>query len=236
MNLILLFENELGEDGKRVRLGDRRWVYVRDVHRARVGDELCVGLMNGRIGRGRVLRLDEKGLELEVELSEDPPQPLPVTLILALPRPPVLKRVLISATSMGVKRIVLINPRRVDRSFWSSSALRPDALREQLILGLEQARDTLMPEVLQRPRFRPFVEDELPALVDGGRALVAHPDAGVPCPTGLDEPVTLAVGPEGGFSDYEIEKLEICGFSKIDLGPRILRVETAVPALLAKLF
>jgi len=237
MNLILLFENDFsGESGKRVRLRGRRWLYVRDVHRAAVGDELCVGLLNGRIGRGHVLRLDEAGLEMEVELNEDPPRPLRLTLILALPRPLVLKRVLISVTSMGVKRIVLVNPRRVDRSFWSSSALQAEALREQLILGLEQARDTLMPEVLLRPRFRPFVEDELSALVDGGRALIAHPGAGVPCPTGLAEPVTLAVGPEGGFSDYEVEKLEGHGFSKIDLGPRILRVETAVPALLAKLF
>lgn len=235
MNLILLFPEDFEADD-RVVLTGRRARYVREVHRARPGDRLCVGRVDDRIGTGVVRSLCVDHVELDVELEHPPPPPLPATLVLALPRPLVLKRVLIAVTSLGIKRVVLINPRRVDKSFWSSTALRPEAIREQLVLGLEQARDTRLPEVWQRPRFRPFVEDELPALAADGLGLIAHPGAGLPCPRQVSDPVTLAVGPEGGFSDYEVEAFEAVGFERIGLGERILRVETAVPALLARLF
>ncbi|OHB25989.1 MAG: 16S rRNA (uracil(1498)-N(3))-methyltransferase [Desulfuromonadaceae bacterium GWC2_58_13] len=235
MNLILLFNEDFTDDG-RVRLAGRRLRHVLDVHRAEVGQELCVGLAGGMIGRGRVRRLDNETLEMTVAFDRQPPRPLPVTLLLALPRPKVLKRVLLAATSMGVKRIVLMNCFRVEKSFWKSPALAGDRLREPLVLGLEQARDTMLPEVLLRPRFKPFVEDELPALCADTTCLAAHPVAAAPCPRDLSGPVTLAIGPEGGFIPYEIDKLAERGFTPIFLGERILRVETAVPAVLSKLF
>ncbi|WP_298035885.1 16S rRNA (uracil(1498)-N(3))-methyltransferase [uncultured Desulfuromonas sp.] len=236
MNLILLFEEDFLPDGRQVRLTGRRLEHVRTVHRAKTGDELTVGLLGGRIGSGRVLRLDKEALEMEVALDRDPPPPLPLTLLLALPRPKVLRRTLQTAASMGVKRIVLLNAYRVEKSYWQSPMLGEEALREQLVLGLEQARDTALPEIELRPRFKPFVEDELPALAGGTRALVAHPAAAGPCPRASEEPVTLAIGPEGGFIPYEVEKLSECGFAPVTLGERILRVEAAVPALLSRLF
>jgi RsmE family RNA methyltransferase len=235
MNLILLFSEDFVAPD-RVLLIERRLRHVLEVHRAAVGQSLCVGKAGGMIGTGRVLRLDEDGLELAVTFEREPPPPLPVTLLLALPRPKVLKRVLLTATSLGVKRIVLLNSFRVEKSFWKSPALVGEALREPLILGLEQARDTVLPEVLLKPLFKPFVEDELPALSAGSTCLVAHPRAEFPCPRGIAGPVTLAVGPEGGFIPYEIEKLQAAGFVPCDLGERILRVETAVTTVLARLF
>ena len=235
MNLILLFpEDFVATD--RVLLSGRRLRHVLEVHRAAVGQCLCVGEAGGRIGRGEVLRLDDDGLELAVTFEREPPPPLPVTLLLTLPRPKVLKRVLLAATSLGVKRIVLMNSFRVEKSFWKSPALVGEGLREPLILGLEQARDTVLPEVLLKPLFKPFVEDELPALSAGTLRLVAHPTAEIPCPREVAGPVTLAVGPEGGFIPYEIGKLQEAGFLPCALGERILRVETAVTTLLARLF
>jgi RsmE family RNA methyltransferase len=187
------------------------------------------------MGLGRVVLLNDDSLELDVELDTDPPAALPVQLVLAMPRPLVLKRVLISATAMGVKKIFLIQSNRVERSFWNSKALRDGERNKPLILGLEQAKDTIVPELELRTRFRPFVEDELPAIIKGTRALVAHPETDVPCPRALQEPVTLVMGPEGGFVPFEIEKLEAIGCSVVHLGKRILRVETALPALLSRL-
>jgi len=235
MNLIVLFEDDFVGD-TRVRLRDRRREHVSSVHRADVGETLRVGLLNGQLGTGRIVALSNDALEMEVTLNQAPPPPLPATLLLALPRPKGLKRVLQAVTAMGVKRIVLMNAWRVEKSFWDSPVLHPETLREQLLLGLEQARDTMLPEILLRRRFKPFVEDEVPALGRGTLALLAHPPAAQPCPRAVREPVTLAVGPEGGFIPYEVELLQAQGFEAVSLGERILRVEHAVPALLGRLF
>ena len=236
VNLILLLPDDGIDSSGRVQLRGRRLRHVLEVHRAAAGDELRIGLLGGDIGTGRVLLLTPDVLEMEVRLDRAPPAPLPVMLVLALPRPKVLRRVLRTASSMGVKRIVLLNARRVEKSYWQSPYLETAALNEQLMLGLEQARDTVLPEISLRPLFKPFVEDELPGLIRNTLPLVAHPTALTECPRNTDRTVTLAIGPEGGFIPYEVEKLESCGFTPVRLGERILSTETAVPALLARLF
>ncbi|MBZ0156775.1 MAG: 16S rRNA (uracil(1498)-N(3))-methyltransferase [Alphaproteobacteria bacterium] len=236
MNLVLLFEDDFIAGTSRVCLKGRRLRHVLTVHRAVAGDSLCVGLAGGAIGTGVITRLDSTVLEMEILLDRTPPPPLPATLLLALPRPKVVKRVLLIAATLGVKRIILLNAFRVEKSFWQSPALEQESIAGQLIIGLEQSRDTLLPEILLRPRFKPFVEDELPALIRGTLPLVAHPGSPRPCPRSVNRPVTVAVGPEGGFIPYEMEMLAACGFTAVNLGERILRVETAVPFLLAKLF
>ena len=235
MNLLLLEAADFVA-ADRVILRDRRLKHLQEVHRAEAGESLRVGLLGGQMGRGYLLRLDAQEAELEVQLQQAPPAKLPVTLLLALPRPKMLRRVLQTVASMGVPRLVLLNSYRVEKSFWQTPFLEPQANREQLLLGLEQARDTLLPEVIIEKRFKPFVEDRLPQLVAGTRGLVGHPGEYPPCPRALSEPVTLAIGPEGGWIPYEIEKLTEAGLQPVQLGDRILRVETAVSALLARLF
>jgi 16S rRNA (uracil1498-N3)-methyltransferase len=234
MNLVLLHAGDF-IDESRVRLAGRRLEHVTSVHRAKVGDSLTVGVENGELGRGVITRLED-ALELDVTLDQPPPEKLPLTLVLALPRPKVLNRVIAGATSMGVQRIVLLNAWRVEKSYWKSPRLSDDNLRQQRILGLEQARDTVLPQLELRRLFRPFVEEELPALAAGTRKLVAHPKTVNECPRDVHEPVTLVIGPEGGFIDQEIASLERIGFEPVSIGPRILRVETAVAAVIARLF
>jgi RsmE family RNA methyltransferase len=230
MNLILLFEDDFIDD-RRVRLTGRRLAHVTHVHRAAVGDALIVGRAGGRIGRGEVTRLDTDALELDVTLERDPPPPLDVTLLLALPRPKVLNRVIAGATSMGVKRIVLMNAWRVEKSYWKSPRLSDENLLLQRVLGLEQARDTILPVIELQRFFRVFIE----SLKIDSLALVAHPGAAEECPRDVKRPVTLAIGPEGGFIEEEVASLERAGFRAVSIGERILRVETAVAALLARL-
>jgi RsmE family RNA methyltransferase len=229
MNLILLFDDDFVDDA-RVRLTGRRLAHVASVHRAAAGDALVVGVAGGRIGRGEVTRLDGDALEMRVVLEREPPPPLNVTLLIALPRPKVLNRVIAGATSMGVKRIVLMNAWRVEKSYWKSPRLSEENLLLQRVLGLEQARDTVLPSIEVQRFFRPFIESlrlETPALV-------AHPGATDPCPAAIATPVTIAIGPEGGFIDEEIASLTRAGFRGITLGERILRVETAVSVLLGR--
>lgn len=235
MNLLLLTPEDCPEPGL-ARLTGRRLKHVQEVHRAKAGDTLRLGMLGGLMGTGEIVSLSREELVLRPVLDTAPPEKLPLTLLLSMPRPKMLKRILQTVAAMGVPRLVLMNSYRVEKSFWDSPWLEPEALREQLVLGLEQSRDTVLPEVLIEPLFKPFVEDRLPALCRNSRCYVAHPGAAEHCPVALNQALTMAIGPEGGFIPYEIEKLEEAGFEAVHLGPRILRVETAVTALVARLF
>ena len=235
MNVLLFDEADEIATG-RVRVTDRRLRHVREILRAKLGDSLAVGRVDGRLGRGTIRALDAHALELEVALDRDPPEALPLTLALALPRPPSLRKVLQQATALGVKRFVLFGSARVEKSYWQSTGLADAALREQLLLGLEQAGDTRLPTIALERRFRPFVEDALPGLANGGTILVAHPGPDARLPSGASARVgsrRRARGRPAG-SD-ELARLDAVGAQRVSLGARVLRVETAVVALLARL-
>jgi len=235
VNLLLLEEADF-ISADRVILRDRRLTHMQEVHRSEVGDTLRVGRVGGLLGSAQLLRLEPREAELSVSFDREPPAKLPLTLVLALPRPKMLRRVFQTVATMGVPKVILVNSYRVEKSFWQTPFLEPAAIREQLILGLEQARDSVLPEIIIEKRFKPFVEDRLPAIVDGTLGLVGHPGDFPACPRAVDEPVTLAIGPEGGWIPYEIDLLRASGLNPVQLGERILRVETAVTALLARLF
>ncbi|MHB0776359.1 16S rRNA (uracil(1498)-N(3))-methyltransferase [Halomonas sp. WWR20] len=236
MNLILLSPDDILAP-QRARVSDpRRLRHLREVHRAMLGDELTLGVEGGAMGRGRLIALEASYAEFEMTLDQPAPAPLPVHLLLALPRPRMLARTLEHITALGVKQLTLLHTRRVEKSYWQSPELRPEKIREHLILGLEQARDTMLPEIHVETRFKPFIEDRLPALLGDRYGLLAHPGMAAACPRGLQESTMLAVGPEGGFVPYEVEAFLARGFTGVHLGDRILRVETAVTALLSRLF
>ncbi|SFQ86781.1 RNA methyltransferase, RsmE family [Halopseudomonas formosensis] len=234
MNLLLLDEPDF-VSADRVLLRGRRLQHMREIHQANPGDSLRVGLIGGLMGSGRILSLTAQQAELEVSLDQPPPPKLPLTLLLAMPRPKMFRRILQHCATLGVAQIVLLNSYRVEKSFWQTPFLQPDSIRENLLLGLEQARDTILPELHIEKRFKPFVEDRLPELLGDSLGLVAHPGDYPPCPRAVDGAVTLAIGPEGGWIAYEVDKLIEAGLQPVQLGERILRVETAVTALLARL-
>jgi RsmE family RNA methyltransferase len=227
MNLLLLREADFREDGT-VRLTGRRLVHAREVLRATAGDTVRVGRLGGLVGTGEVLRLDDSELVLRPALTEAPPPRAGVDLMVALPRPKAVRKILPAAASLGVDRIVLVNAARVEKSYFDSGVLLPESVEELLVLGLEQARDTRLPEVLVRDRFRPFVEDELDALWPQTSRLVAHPAAPAP-PAPVGQRLVLAIGPDGGWVQFELDLMQAHGFTIFGLGPRPLRVEVAIP-------
>ncbi|SMC41683.1 RNA methyltransferase, RsmE family [Desulfocicer vacuolatum DSM 3385] len=235
MNLILLFKEDYIEPGV-VRLGGRRMTHIKKVHRAGVGDMLTVGMINGDMGSARVLETAPGYVDMAVILDTPSPAPLPLTLVLALPRPKMLRRILQTVASLGVKEIYLINTWRVEKSFWSSALLEPDRLENELVLGLEQSRDTVMPKVHLRRLFKPFVTRELPEIIQGKMAFTAHPGPWDVCPRSVSKPCVLAMGPEGGFIEREVATFLDIGFKTVSLGERILRLETAVPYIISRLY
>jgi 16S rRNA (uracil1498-N3)-methyltransferase len=235
MNLALLFDEDFVAPD-RARLTHRRLEHLHSVLKVAEGDRIPVARVNGKLGEGRIVSLDSESAEIVVELDQEPPPPLPLTLVLAMPRPKMFRRVLQTCASLGVKDLWLIHSRKVEKSYWQTPWLSDEHLTENLTLGLEQSRDSVMPRVQVRKLFKPFVEDELPGLLTDKRGLVAHPGTNTPCPVHLQEPTLLCIGPEGGFIPYEVEKLTAAGCEPVHLGSRILRVETAVPVLISRLF
>lgn len=235
MNLLLFTDSDRLERNQ-IAVRDDRLQHMLAVLRAAPGDEIRVGEIGGLMGTGSILSLDCEQAVLDIELREPPPDKLPLTLIMALPRPKMLRRILRSAAESGVRELHLLNSYRVEKSYWQTPVLEAGTIREYLLQGLQQSRDTALPQVSCHRRFRPFVEDELAGLLAGSRALLAQPGDHPPCPRGPGEETTLVVGPEGGFIPYEVEKLQQAGCKAVSLGPRILRVENAVAALLGRLF
>ena len=241
MNLLLLEPADLQDnrqdnqqEPQAVITDTRRLKHIHQTLDLKIGDSIKVGVRDGMKGTALIAHIATDAVTLnQFMLDTPPPAKLPLTLVLALPRPLVLRRLITDAVTMGVERLVLLNSRCVEKSYWQSQVF--DELQQIVVLGLEQAGDTVAPIIELRPRFRPFVEDELPALVQGKTAIVAHPYATAVAPIGLTTPCVLVVGAEGGFIPFEIDLLEKSGCQSVSLGQRILRTETAVPLLIGRL-
>jgi 16S rRNA (uracil1498-N3)-methyltransferase len=236
MNIILVTAEEVHDD--RVVLTDHRAEHIIKVLNSSQGDIVRIGVINKRRGTGRILRLTDRRpfrVELVVELREEAAPRPPIDLLLALPRPIMLKRIFSQTAALGFGSITLINTNKVEKSFWEASLLNEASYRGHLLHGLEQAVDTRLPEVRFFTRFKPFVEDVLPGIMqEYSHCLLAHP-AGKrtlkEALTGKPGRILLGVGPEGGWVDYEVEKFLEQGFSAFTIGERILKVDTAVISL-----
>jgi RsmE family RNA methyltransferase len=235
VNLIVLFAQDFTTE-HRVKLSDARFQQIRSIHQSSPGDRVRVGLLNGLMGSGLIDTISDSSVEMTVELNQPAPEKLPLTVILALPRPKMIRRIFRSIAELGIAELIVVNSYKVEKSFWQSPALQEEKVRDYLITGLQQAKDTQLPKVSFKRRFKPFVEDELPALLTGKQGLVAHPGSNQNCPQPLNQPALLAIGPEGGFTEYEVDKFIEAGLVGIHLGERILRVENALTALTSKLY
>ncbi len=239
MNLIIVREEELGPGGL-VILADERARHILTVLGAGPGATLRVGLLDGPLGSATVARVEGGRVVLDCSFEEARPEPPRLELLLAVPRPKILNRLWSQLAALGLGRIVLVNAAKVERCYFDSHALRPEVSTPRLIEGLQQARDTRLPEVLVRRRLKPFVEDELEALFPAGLRLIADP--GGPRRVGDFFPaaggrsparVLLAVGPEGGWVPFELELLRAHGFEVVGMGGRTLRTDTACIGLLS---
>ncbi|MFT3707244.1 MAG: 16S rRNA (uracil(1498)-N(3))-methyltransferase [Archangium sp.] len=233
MNLLLL---EVGEvvNGE-ARLEGRRLEHVKSVLRLAAGDSLRVGLLGGSMGVATVTSISDTTLVLKTsELTDLPPPRANVSLVLAIPRPKQLKRVIPAIASLGVDRVMLVNAARVEKSYFDSKVLNAEFLDELVRLGLEQACDTVKPVIEVRERLKPFVEDELPSWIPSGAVrLLPHPTGAEALkPVDARQHVVLAIGPDGGWVPYEVELFSRAGFTPVSLGRRVLRGEVAVPAVL----
>jgi len=233
VNIVLLQPGDW-IDHHRVQLADRRFRHLVEVLGIAPGSQVKVGQINGLCGIGCIETLTNDSVVIKVELNTEPPARHPFTVVLALPRPKMLRRVLRTCAEFGVADIHLIHSWRVEKSFWQSPLLASGKIQEALQAGLERSGDTLLPKVTLHRRFRPFIEDELQELARGRPIYIAHPGQHPTLATTTSSGAVLLIGPEGGFIPFEVELAEHNGAQLRSMGSRILSVDTAVNAALAR--
>jgi RsmE family RNA methyltransferase len=226
MNLLLFESNEIKGDDT-VCFQDRRSEHIIKILGCKTGDIIRAGMINGPVGNGEIVSILGKDENAEVVLrfsaQDAQPERPAFDLIMGMVRPIMLKRLLAQVASLGVGRIFLINSNRVEKSFFESGILEDENYRAYLI-----------------QRFRPFIEDLIPTIANKySRMLVAHPEAGQSLRqvigTEIRGRTLLAVGPEGGWVDFEVQKFIEQTFKPVTMGSRVLRTDTAVVALLSQL-
>jgi RsmE family RNA methyltransferase len=235
VNLLLVEPGEL-HDGSTVTLADRRAEHLRTVLGVTPGARIRAGLVGGALGTAEVVKDDGTAITLHLSLGDPPSTPLAIEVVLAVPRPKVLTRTIEIAASFGVERIALTNAWRVDKSYLSSPRLSPDALAAAARLGAEQGATTHVPAIAVHRRLMELLDARWPVDAPPGLRLVAHPGAPpIESVVKTRDPITLAIGPEGGWIAREVETFVARGFSPVSLGAAILRVESALAAALGQL-
>ena len=233
MNIVLVHQNDWIADGIAM-VRDHRAAHIREVLRAQVGDTLRVGLLGGLCGQGLIEAVEASGVRLGVQLSEPPPPRHRFDIVLALPRPKMLRRILRQCAEFGVANLHLIQSARVEKSYWQSPLLQPARVEDALLAGLERSRDTIAPRVHLHRRFRPFIEDKLPGLCAGRPCWLADMGAPMSLAQAPPGPALVMVGPEGGFVPFEVQLAESVQAQRVGLGERILSVDTALITVLAQ--
>ena len=255
MNCILLPATNFSGDSAQINTV-AQIAHINKVLSAKVGDSLKIGQLGGNLGAAIIKHITPENIQLrDVQLTMAPPPKLDLTVVLALPRPKVLRRLIMDMTALGVRDIILINSYRTQKSYWQSPML--GRLDEFVLEGLQQSVDTVAPRISLQKRFKPFIEDELAPLITN-RAIVAHPYAAMSFSQYLQQqtlvtpekdeilstdcslsnktvlPSMVFIGAEGGWIDYEIELLATQGCQTVHIGQRILRTEAAVNVILGQ--
>ena len=230
MNTILLTQNETSKIDT-VTLTDHRFNHIKKVLRAEVSDELSFGIIGDKLCKGTLTTITDTEVSFQLHSFSAPPQSLPATIICALPRPQMFRRILHMLTVTGVKEIHFIHTKRVEKSFWQSQVIKADSLETIINEGLSQTIDTIPPTLHFHQRFKPFVEDILPQLMTNSKTILFHPGGDSKFEPQKGENYLLIIGPEGGFIPYEVEKIEEAGAETATMGNRILQVEQAISAI-----
>ena len=233
MNMLLLNKEDFISQ-ELVSVSGRRFTRLKEFIHIECGKQIKSGVRNESCGSAEVVEIASDHVKLNYRPESAPPPAPPLTLVIALQRPQTFSKVIHSAVTLGIKQIHFIHTFKVEKSYWQSSRLSAENLQEEIDLALEQAADPVEPQLFFHKRFKIFAEDQLENIAGSSIRLFGDPAGTAPVPL-HDTPITLALGPEGGFTEYEINTFKAHNFAPISLGTRILRTEFALAALLGKL-
>jgi 16S rRNA (uracil1498-N3)-methyltransferase len=218
--------------GNRAALtGDHADHLVR-VLRARVGQEFDIAA-GVTLRRGRIVSVAAGRVEFELGEEVSAISVANVTLLLSVFKFDRMEWAIEKCTELGVSRIVPMIARRTDAHLAAASAKRVERWRRLALQAAEQSRRTVPPEVAVPLKLKDAVD-----LPGAARILLAEAEQQVLLRDVLDShldqgEILLAIGPEGGWADDEVQLFKSASWISASLGSTILRAETAAIAATA---
>ena len=223
------------------------------VLRAQPGMEFDV-VAGGHAWLARIASIDRDSVHFTLLHELETASALPVTLLLSVFKFDRMEWAIEKAVELGCGRIVPVLAERTEKHLAQAAAKRAERWRRLALEAAKQSRRSDLPEIGEPTRLaavlatdRPLASREksgaegIPASSSTLRILLSETEEDQPLLRILQQNaseaerggITLAVGPEGGWSAAEIALFTRAGWRSASLGPRILRVETAVIAALA---
>ncbi len=211
-----------------LELGGREAHHLQRVLRMQPGE--LVWLFDGRgqevLAEISSIERDLVRLRVQERKQTSTATTFPVTIATGVPKGDRFRWLIEKATELGVQRIV---PLITQRSIVDPGQGKLDKLRQTIVEACKQCGRTHLMELTEPLAWRDCVSEEFP----GRQVWIAHPGGE---PVAWSEfvplqPSLFLIGPEGGFSDQEISEAVAAGARLLTLGPRILRIETAVAAI-----
>ena len=200
------------------------------VLRARVGQEFDIAT-GAVVRRGRIVSMAASRVELELGEAVPAASPVNVTLLLAVFKFDRMEWAIEKCTELGVARIVPVVARRTDTHLAAASAKRADRWRRLALQASEQSRRATPPEIAAAVKLK--VATSLP----GARRIVLAESENQTrlrdVLSSAEGEIFLAVGPEGGWTEDELQLFQTAGWMSASLGPTVLRAETAAIAATA---
>jgi len=200
------------------------------VLRAQVGQEFDVAA-DGQIRLGKIVSISDDRVEFELGEAVPGGPILDLTLLVSIFKFDRMEWAIEKATELGVARIVPIVARRTDAHLAQAADKRVDRWRRIAKEAAQQSRRLDVPEIADSEKLPEAIKR-----ISGTRIVLAETELEKTLKSQLQnasQPVTLAFGPEGGWTEDEIRILENAGWLPASLGSTILRAETAIIAAVA---
>jgi 16S rRNA (uracil1498-N3)-methyltransferase len=223
VNIVLFTAEELQNVLPR---SDPRAEHVLKVLKIREGQTFDAGLINGPRGKAKFMHEDDLGLKIAFTGEENRPELYPIHLWVSYCRPQTCRRILQECTSLGVSSLTFIETEKCEPSYRSSRLWSSGEAERLLIRGAEQAFCTRIP----RLELKSSLENSLENRPKTGSCVALDNYEATERLTGgnsIRVPITIAIGGERGWSKIERDLFRSAGFTLADLGPRVLRTDTA---------
>ena len=239
MNFLLFYKHELSCNNTKGVITGSRLSFLKERYTIKEGQEISVGLIDGKLGKAKVIKMTNNEILFDVNLDKESPQKLDLTLIISICRPQTNKKILHIATSLGVKKIIFLRCDNIPKSYIQSTSLSEKNIKNECLLAMSQVGDTFFPEIKIYKSIFDCFNEEGENLINNNLNVIADTNCNYELNrdnfSNISNIKCIAIGPESGFSDKEIEYFHQKSFKSIGLGERILRVEVALGYIIGKI-